>query len=82
MYRKKGYKVTFEYSIGKGKKVDIVAEKDRKRIAIEIETGKSNSIYNIQKDLEGSFDEVVSLFLVKDVKNKILLNSKELNYLM
>ena len=37
-YRKKGYEVTFEYKIGNGKSVDVVAKKDAKRIAIEIET--------------------------------------------
>ena len=77
IYRKKGYKVTLEYSIGDGKKVDIVAEKDGKRIAIEIETGKSDSIYNIRKDLEASFDEVVSIFLMKNIKDTILLQLKK-----
>lgn len=36
-FRQKAYKVTFEYKIGEGKTVDIVAKKDGKRI--EIETG-------------------------------------------
>ena len=34
-FRQKAYKVTFEYKIGEGKTFDIVAEKNRKRIAIE-----------------------------------------------
>jgi len=58
-YRKKGYKVTFEYKIGDGKSVDIVAERGGKRTAIEIETGKSDSLYNIRKDLGAGFDEVI-----------------------
>ena len=78
IYRKKGYKVTLEYSIGEGKKVYIVAEKNGKRIAIEIETGKSSSIYNIQKNLEVGFNEVISIFLMKDVKDKFLMQLKEL----
>ena len=72
-YRRKGYKVTFEYKIGDGKSVDLVAEKDRKRIAIEIETGKSDSIYNIRKDLEAGFEEVIILCLNKDIKEKLAL---------
>jgi len=62
-YRRKGYEVTFEYKIGDGKSVDLVADKDCKRIAIEIETGKSDSIYNIRKDLEAGFDEIVILIV-------------------
>jgi hypothetical protein len=78
IYRKKGYKVTPEYSIDNGKKVDIAAEKDGKRIAIEIETGKSDAIYNIQKDLGANFDEVVSIFLTKEHKDKIISKLKEI----
>jgi len=58
-YRAKGYAVTMEYKLPGGRAVDVVAEKDGKRIAIEIETGKSDAIYNIRKDLEAGFDEVV-----------------------
>jgi hypothetical protein len=75
-YRKKGYKVTFEYKIGDRKSVDVVAEKDANRIAIEIETGKSDSIYNIKKDLEAEFDEVVCVCLsdeiVSDISSKLI----------
>ena len=78
IYRKKGYKVILEYSIGDGKKVDVVAEKDGKRIAIEIESGKSDGLYNIKKDLVEGFDEVISIFLMKGIKGKILLRLKEL----
>lgn len=70
-YRRKGYKVTFEYKIGEGKSVDLVAEKDRKRIAIEVETGKSDSVYNIKKDLEVGFDEVLVVALNERIMEKI-----------
>jgi len=76
-YRKRGYKVTFEYKIGEGKSVDVVAEKDGKRIAIEIETGKSDSLYNIKKDLEAGFDEVVIVILDQKLKSKIMQNIEE-----
>ena len=58
-YRGKGYKVREEVPIGGGKSVDLVAEKDGKRIAIEIETGKSDAEGNLKKDSEAGFDEVV-----------------------
>ena len=40
---------------------------------MEIETCKSSSIYNIQKDLEVGFDEVVSIFMMKNIKDKNVL---------
>jgi len=64
-YKKKGYTVTYEYKLPGGRSVDLVAEKDGKRIAIEIETGKSDSIYNIRKDLEAGFDGVICVLLVE-----------------
>jgi len=70
-YKKKGYKVTFEYKIGEGKSVDIVAEKDGNRIAVEIETGKSDIIYNIKKNLDYEFDEICVVILNEKVREKI-----------
>lgn len=71
-FKKKGYIVMYEYNIGEGKPVDVVAEKDGKRNAIEVETGKSDSIYNIRKDLEAGFDEVVVVALDEKTKKKIM----------
>ena len=71
IYRKNGYKVILEYSIGDGKKVDIVAEKDGKRKAIEIETGKSDYVYNIKKDLQAGLDKVILIALDNRVRDKI-----------
>ncbi|MFQ6084419.1 MAG: hypothetical protein ACE5KE_06455 [Methanosarcinales archaeon] len=76
-YRKKGFRVTYEYKLGEGKSVDIVADKDRKRIAIEIETGKSDTIYNIRKDLDCGFDKVISIAIKNKIKEKILLELKK-----
>ena len=77
IYRKNGYKVTLEYSIGDGKKVDVVAEKDGKKIAIETETGKSDSIYNVKKDLDYKFYEVICVALSDKIKEKIMLRLKK-----
>ncbi|RKY12778.1 MAG: hypothetical protein DRP65_00215 [Planctomycetota bacterium] len=58
-YRQMGYNVQKEVPIGDGKAVDLVATKDGKRVAIEIETGKSDVQANIKKCREAGFDEVV-----------------------
>jgi hypothetical protein len=76
-FKKKGYEVTFEYKIGEGKSVDVVAEKDGKRIAIEVETGKSDYIYNVKKNLDNGFDEIVVTVLDGVIKGKIDEGLKE-----
>ena len=40
--------------------MDLVARKDGKRIAIEIETSKSDALANIRKRIEAGFDSVLS----------------------
>jgi hypothetical protein len=76
-YRKKGYMVIFEYKIGNGKSVDAVAEKGGKKIAIEIETGKSDYLYNIKKNLEHGFDKMIILALNRSTKKKILTGMQD-----
>lgn len=70
-FRRKGYRVTEEYSIGGGKAVDLVAVNDKERIAIEIETGKSDAVHNIQRALRAGFYKVVCIALNGKVKQKI-----------
>jgi hypothetical protein len=60
-----------EYPIGSGKTIDLVAAKDGKRLAIEIETGKSNALANIRKCLAAGFDEVQSIATNARVKQII-----------
>ena len=62
-YRGRGYTVTEEVPIGGGKTVDLVAENGKERIAIEIETGKSDAVANIRKCLAAGFDRVVCVAL-------------------
>lgn len=76
-YRKNGCDVTFEYRIGEGKSVDVMAEKDGKKIAIEVETGKSDYVYNVKKDLACGFDEIMVLTIDNETKEKILAELKE-----
>jgi len=56
-YQEQGYQVKLEES-GQGF-TDIVAEKDGKRIAIEIETGKSDWKKNIEKNIGGGFHSMI-----------------------
>lgn len=68
-YRERGYKVYVEKKINGG--VDIAIKKDNMSIAIEIETGSSDFIKNILKDLKKGFDVVISLSVNEAVENKI-----------
>jgi len=69
--RERGYTVQEEYPIGNGKTVDLVARKDGKTIAIEIETGKSNALANIRKCLDAGFETVLSVATSARVKKVI-----------
>jgi Holliday junction resolvase len=57
--RQQGYGVQEEAPVGGGKAIDIVAVKDGKRIAFEIETGESDVTANIEKCLDADMDNVV-----------------------
>jgi hypothetical protein len=76
-YRKKGFDVTYEYRIGEGKSVDVVAEKDGRKIAIEMETGKSDYLYNIKKNLDYGFDEIIVAALNKATRERIVSELKD-----
>jgi len=57
-FQEQGYHVDLEVPRISGR-VDIVARKENERIAIEIETGKSNFIRNVQQDLAARYDKVI-----------------------
>lgn len=59
-----------EVPIGDGETVDLVVS-NGKRIAIEIETGKSDAVRNVRKCLDASFDGVVSIATNKKAFEKI-----------
>ncbi len=50
--------------------------KDGKKIAIEIETGKSNYVGNVERALAAGFDEVVCMAVNRFVEDKILRRLK------
>jgi hypothetical protein len=60
-YRRNGWEVVAEYPIGGGKTVDLACFKDGRKVALEIETGKSSAGSNVKKCLEAGFDEVRSV---------------------
>jgi hypothetical protein len=60
-YRAKGYTVEEEVPIGGGRAVDLVASKEGRRIAIEIETGKSDVEGNVRKCKDAGFETVISM---------------------
>ena len=57
---RRGYSVEEEYPIGGGETVDLAIIGKKKKVAIEIETGKSDAVGNIRKCLNAGF-EVVSV---------------------
>ncbi|MCK4624732.1 MAG: hypothetical protein KAV00_05430 [Phycisphaerae bacterium] len=67
----KGYEVAEEFPIGGGKTIDLVATRDGKRIAFEIETGKSDAAANVRKCLAAGMDKVVVVATCKMASQKI-----------
>jgi DNA-binding MarR family transcriptional regulator len=57
--RGNGYEVVEEFAVGGGKTIDLVATKGDKRIAFEIETGKSDAAGNVKKCVDAGMDDVV-----------------------
>ncbi|MCZ7607592.1 MAG: hypothetical protein M5U25_16300 [Planctomycetota bacterium] len=60
-YAARGYAIAKEAPLPLGGAVDVSATKPSERVAIEVETGKSDPLGNIQKALNAGFDKVVSL---------------------
>jgi len=69
-YAKRGYKVTPEKRLN-GERADLVAEKEKNKIAIEIETSSSNATRNIKKCLDQDFDLVISVPTSRQIETQI-----------
>ena len=65
-----GYEVAEEVSLGAGKTVDLVASRDGKRIAYEVETGASDVSGNIRKCRDAGFDEILVVFISQKAREK------------
>ena len=59
LFEKKGYDVTREYHVDGDGTVDVLAERPGKRVAVEVETGKSDIKENLAKLCGGGFDRIV-----------------------
>lgn len=69
-YKGKGFDVLIEEHIGGGRP-DIIVISGDKKVAVEIETGNSDAVYNLEKNLRKGFDEVICVAVNKDVEEKI-----------
>jgi hypothetical protein len=78
-FRRNGCGIEIESPIGEGKTIDIVASKDRVRVAIEIETGKSDVLMNISKLHGYDFSEVWVVCLNDDISRLLRNRSDELD---
>lgn len=77
--REQGFAVQVEKALGKGKSVDLEARRDGRKIAIEVETGKSDAISNIRKDLVAGYDHILLVCLNEGLKKKTLDQVNEIS---
>ncbi len=69
-FKKRGYRVHLKVPRRSGK-VDGVARKGAENIAIEIETGKSDVVWNVKQDLLSGFDKVLVVTTDKKALGKV-----------
>ena len=69
-FKEQGYKVELEVPRLSGR-TDVVVSKDNRRIAVEIETGKSDFIRNIRQDLTAKYDKIIVVATNKTAFAKI-----------
>ena len=69
--KKQGYEVNKEVPIGGGKAIDIVASRNSKRTAFEIETGNSDVAANVQKTLVAGIKNIYIVVTSMKTKRKI-----------
>ena len=70
-FERKGYGVLEEVEIEKGKAVDLVAIKSHEKIAVEVETGKSDILANVQKCLRANFTQIIIFPTSTSSRNKV-----------
>jgi len=58
-FERKGYEMSREHPIKGNGAIDILAEKPGQRVAVEVETGKSDIRANVRNAAKGDFDRVV-----------------------
>jgi hypothetical protein len=70
--RASGYDVTEEYPVGGGKTIDLVAARDGRRFAFEVETGKSDAAGNVQKCLDVGMDGAIVVATTASVRDVLV----------
>ena len=60
-FEKKGYDVVYEHPVKGNGAIDILARKPGQTVAVEVETGKSNTGENLDKIRHAGFDRVILL---------------------
>ena len=76
--KKQGYEVAEEFPVGGGKAIDIVASRNSKRIAFEVETGKSDVNTNVEKALLANIRPIY--IVATSAKTKRIIESKLTGY--
>jgi hypothetical protein len=69
-FAEQGYQIALEVPRISGR-TDVVARKDDRKIAIEIETGKSDFVRNIRQDLAAKYDRIIVVATDKKAFEKI-----------
>jgi hypothetical protein len=78
-YSKLGYQTFVEKGIGKGKAVDVVAEREGERIAIEVSTAQSDEAWNVRKDLEAGFEKILIVCVNQDAAERVKKQLEQAN---
>lgn len=61
LFEKQGYDTTREFRLDSGGAVDVVAERTNERIAVEVETGRSDMAANLRKLADAEFTRIITL---------------------
>lgn len=54
--------------------MDLVAIRSGERIAIEVETGRSNAVENVRKALDAGLDKIISVAVSPEEKRRTLMS--------
>jgi hypothetical protein len=74
-YKNKGFSVEVEKQING--KPDIAINTENKLVAVEIETGNSDAVANIQKSLKANFSAIITIATNVEAKEKIMKQFRE-----
>jgi hypothetical protein len=76
-YRSRNLEVLVEEQVNS--RPDIIVVNQNKKIAVEIETGSSDAIQNIERNLQAGFDEIICVATNRQVEEKIKVQLKDKN---